>query len=153
MLRQFHHFWYEQPERAHSGREEESMTSKSLKLTMLGLVAVCVAGIYPAISFAQASPAPMAEPTTAQAPFGKKSGTWQKYSKADVQSVMTKVGMDVWHAKYSGTSGQHMQQLFLEGQRLYFKGDYDGAMHDFLAAERIVSKYPNDVGIATQPAQ
>jgi len=130
------------------------MTSKSLKLAMVGLVAVSVAGVYSATSLAQmaASPSPMAVPTTAQAPYGPKSGTWHKYTKADVQSVMTKVGMDVWHAKYSGASGQHMQELFLDGQRLYFHGDYDGAMHNFLAAERIVAKYPNDVGIGTQPS-
>jgi hypothetical protein len=121
------------------------MTSKSLKLTMLGLVAVCVAGVYSAILFAQVSASPMAEPTTAQAPFGKKSGTWQKYRREDVQAVMTKVAQDVWHAKYAGASGQHMEQLFLEGQRAYFQGDYDGAMHDFLAVERIVLKYPNDI--------
>ncbi|MGA8058873.1 MAG: hypothetical protein WB999_11560 [Candidatus Binataceae bacterium] len=128
------------------------MTSKSLKLTMLGLVAVCVAGIYSAISFAQASTSPMAEPTTAQAPFEKKSGTWHKYRKEDVQAVMTKVAQDVWHAQYSGASGQHMEQLFLEGQRAYFHGDYDGAMHDFVATERIVSKYPNDVTAGARPA-
>jgi hypothetical protein len=154
MLRKFQRFWYEQAERADSAREEESMTLKSLKMPMLGLVAVCVAGIYSASSLAQmASPSPMAAPTTAQAPYGAKSGTWHKYRKADVQAVMTKVGMDVWHSQYSGASAQHMQQLFLEGQRMYFHGDYDGAMHNFLAAERIVSKYPNDVGIGTQPSQ
>jgi hypothetical protein len=125
--------------------EEEPMTSKPLKLTMLGLVAACVAAVYSAISFAQVAASPMAEPTTAQAPFGKKSGTWQKYRKEDVQAVMTKVAQDVWHAQYSGASGQHMEQLFLDGQRAYFHGDYDGAMHNFLAAERIVSKYPNDI--------
>ena len=78
------------------------MTPKSLKLTMLGLVAVCVAGVYSALSFGQGATSPMAEPTTAQAPFGKKSGTWQKYRKEDVQAVMTKVAQDVWHAQYSG---------------------------------------------------
>jgi hypothetical protein len=121
------------------------MTSRSLKLTMLSLAAVCVAGVYSATSFAQASPSPMAEPTAAQAPFGKKSGTWQKYRKEDVQAVMTKVAKDVWHTQYSGASAQHMEQLFLDGQRAYFHGDYDGAMHNFIAAERIVSKYPNDI--------
>jgi hypothetical protein len=131
--------------------EEEPMTPKSLKLTMLGLVAVCVAGVYSALSFAQGSTSPMAEPTTAQAPFGKKSGTWQKYRKEDVQAVMTKVAQDVWHAQYSGASGQHMEQLFLEGQRDYFHGDYDGAMHNFIATERIVSKYPNDITAGARP--
>jgi hypothetical protein len=87
----------------------------------------------------------MAEPSTAQAPFGKKSGQWQKYRKEDVQAVMTKVAQDVWHTQYSGASAQHMEQLFLDGQRAYFRGDYDGAMHNFLAVERIVSKYPNDI--------
>ena len=75
----------------------------------------------------------------------KKSGQWQKYRKEDVQAVMTKVAQDVWHTQYSGASAQHMEQLFLDGQRAYFRGDYDGAMHNFLAAERIVSKYPNDI--------
>ena len=128
------------------------MTLKSLKMTMLGLVAVCVASVYSATSLAQTEASPSAAPTTSQAPYGAKSGTWHKYRKADVQAVMTKVGMDVWHAQYSGASGQHMQELFLEGQRMYFHGDYDGAMHNFLAVERIVSKYPNDVGIGTQPS-
>lgn len=121
------------------------MTSKSLKLAMVGLAAVCVAAVYSVPSFAQATATPEAMPTTAQAPFGKKSGTWVKYSKGDVQNTMTKVGQDVWHARVSGASAQHMQQLFLEGQRAYFKGDYDGAMHAFLAAERISQKYPNDI--------
>jgi hypothetical protein len=121
------------------------MKSRSLKLTMLGMVAVCGASVYSATSFAQAPPSPMAEPSTAQAPFGKKSGQWQKYRKEDVQAVMTKVAQDVWHTQYSGASAQHMEQLFLDGQRAYFRGDYDGAMHNFLAVERIVSKYPNDI--------
>lgn len=122
------------------------MTSRSLKLAMVAMVAVCVALICSVPSFAQEekpTPAPM--PTTSQAPFGPKHGTWKKWNKEDVQATMTKVGQDVWHAKVSGTSAQHMQQLFLEGQRLYFKGDYDGAMHKFLAAERISQKYPNDI--------
>lgn len=120
---------------------------KCLKLAMLGLVAVCVAGIYSIPAFAQegtaATPTPM--PTTVQAPFGPKHGAWQKYRKSDVQNTMTKVGQDVWHAQLSGASAQHMQQLFLEGQRDYFKGNYDAAMHAFLAAERITAKYPNDI--------
>jgi hypothetical protein len=120
------------------------MTSKSLKLAMVGSVAVCVAVIFSASSFA-AEASPEAAPTTVQAPFGPKSGTWKKYRKEDVQATMTKVGQDVWHAQLSGASAQHMQQLFLEGQRSYFKGDYDKAMHDFLAAERITQKYPNDI--------
>lgn len=127
------------------------MATKSLKLTILGLVVFCVTGVCSAISFAQGSTSPMAEPTTAQAPFGKKSGTWQKYRKEDVQAVMTKVAQDVWHAQYSGASGQHMEQLFLEGQRDYFRGDYDGAMHNFIATERIVSKYPNDITAGARP--
>ncbi len=127
------------------------MTSKSLKLTMLGLAALCVTGVYSVISFAQGTTSPMAEPSTAQAPFGKKSGTWQKYRKEDVQAVMTKVAQDVWHAQYSGASGQHMEQLFLEGQRDYFRGDYDSAMHNFIATERIVSKYPNDITAGARP--
>jgi hypothetical protein len=45
-----------------------------------------------------------------------------------------------------------MEQLFLDGQRAYFHGDYDGAMHDFLAAERIVSKYPNDITAGARSA-
>ncbi len=123
------------------------MTSKSLKLTMVGLAAVCVAAVYSAPSFAQAEATPKAVPTTVQAPFGPKSGTWKKYRKQDVQATMTKVGADVWHAQLSGASAQHMQQLFLDGQRAYFKGDYDKAMHDFLAAERITQKYPSDIGV------
>ncbi len=121
---------------------------KSWKLAMLGLVAVFVAGMYSARAFAQAgaSSAPAAEPSTAQAPYGAKKGEWRKYRKSDVQATMTKVGQDVWHSQESGTSGQHMQELFLDGQRAYFKGDYDKAMHDFLAAERITRKYPNDIG-------
>lgn len=117
---------------------------KSWKLALLGLVAVFVAGMY-SLALAQMAASPGAEATTAQAPFGPKKGTWQKYRKADVQATMTKVGQDVWHAELSGASAQHMQELFLGGQRAYFKGDYDGAMHKFLAAERITKKYPNDI--------
>ncbi len=121
------------------------MTKESLRLAMVGLVAVCVAVLFSASSFAQGEASPAAQPTTAQAPYGPKSGTWKKYRKQDVQATMTKVGQDVWHAQLSGASAQHMQELFLEGQRAYFKGDYDKAMHDFLAAERITQKYPNDI--------
>jgi hypothetical protein len=108
---------------------------KSWKLAMLGLAAVFVAGMYSARAFAQAgAPAsPMAEPTTAQAPYGAKKGEWHKYRKSDVQTTMTKVGQEVWHAQFAGASAQHMQELFLDGQ------------HSFLAAERISKKYPNDV--------
>lgn len=35
-----------------------------------------------------------------------------------------------------------MQELFLDGRRAYFKGDYDSAMSDFMAAEKIYKKYP-----------
>lgn len=44
-----------------------------------------------------------------------------------------------------GESAQHMQELFLDGQRSYFKGDYDSAMGDFMAAEKIYKKYPNTI--------
>jgi hypothetical protein len=47
---------------------------------------------------------------------------------------MAKVSREVWRAKYSGASAQHIQELFLDGQRAYFKGDYDAAMSDFMAA-------------------
>jgi hypothetical protein len=124
------------------------MRSNSLYPIIFGLAAICLVSICPAGSFAQT---PMAQPTTAQAPFQKKSGQWQKYRRGDVQAVMTKVAQDVWHAQYSGASAQHMQELFLAGQRDYFRGDYDGAMHKFLAAERIVSKYPNDITAGARP--
>lgn len=118
----------------------------SWKLAPLGVAAIFVGGMYAASAFAQAAaPPPAAESTTAQAPHGAKKGEWQKYRKSDVQATMTKVGQDVWHAQLSGASAQHMQQLFLEGQRAYFKGDYDGAMHSFLEAEQITKKYPNDI--------
>ena len=48
------------------------MTSKSLRLTMLGLVAVCVAGIYYRHFVCAGVDITMAEPTTAQAPFEKR---------------------------------------------------------------------------------
>jgi hypothetical protein len=120
---------------------------KSWKLAMLGLAGVCGAGIYSAPALAQPGTAasPAAEPTTVQAPYGVKKGDWHKYRKEDVYTTMTKVSRDVWHAKYSGASAQHMQELFLDGQRAYFKGNYDEAMHDFIAAERIYQKYPNAI--------
>jgi len=127
------------------GQEEDPMTSRFLKLAMVALVVVCFAAICSAPSFAAEKATPKPMPTTAQAPFGPKHGTWKQWQKSDVQNTMTKVGQDVWHAQISGASAQHMEQLFLEGQRLYFKGDYDGAMHKFLAAERITQKYPNDI--------
>lgn len=96
------------------------MTPKSLKLTMLGLVTVCVAGVYAALSFAQGSTSPMAEPTSAQAPFGKKSGTWQKYRKEDVQAVMTKVAQDVWHcAILRGERTTHGAVVYRGSARLF----------------------------------
>jgi hypothetical protein len=58
---------------------------------------------------------------------------------------MNRVSQDVWRAKVSGASAQHMQELFLDGQRKFFKGDYDGAMDDFGAAETIYKKYPNAI--------
>ncbi|HLK80852.1 MAG TPA: hypothetical protein VKT99_05055 [Xanthobacteraceae bacterium] len=122
------------------------MPNSVVTLSMLFLIAALATSAHSAISLAQESAqSPMAESTTAQAPHGKKSGTWQKYRREDVQAVMTKVAQDVWHSQYSGASAQHMEELFLDGQRAYFHGDYDGAMHNFLTAERIVSKYPNDI--------
>jgi hypothetical protein len=106
---------------------------KSWKLAMLGVLAgACVASIYSAPAFAQAG---MTAPTT----------TTHKFRKEDVFATMTKTSQDVWRAKISGASAQHMQELFLDGQRAYFKGDYDSAMSDFMAAEKIYKKYPNAV--------
>jgi len=114
---------------------------KVMKMMSVGLVAVCVAGAYTLSARAQEAPAASA---SAAAPSGPPK-TWHKYRKADVQSVMTKVSQDVWHAEYSGASAQHMQQEFLDGQRDYFSGNYDSAMKHFVAAEKISQKYPNDI--------
>ena len=109
---------------------------KSWKLTVLGVAGVCAASICSVPAFAQ-SAAP--SETTAPAP------TTHKYRREDVQKTMTKVSRDVWRAKLSGASAQHMQELFLDGQRAYFKGEYDSAMSDFMAAEKICKKYPNAI--------
>lgn len=106
---------------------------KSWKLAMLGaLAAACVAGIDSAPAFAQAG-------VTAAPP------AVHQFRREDVFATMTRVSKDVWRAKVSGASAQHMQELFLDGQRAYFKGDYDSAMSDFMAAEKIFKKYPNTV--------
>jgi hypothetical protein len=106
---------------------------KSWKLAMLGVVAgACVASTYSAPTFAQ-------EGMTAPPP------AVHQFRKEDVFATMTKVSRDVWRAKVSGASAQHMQELFLDGQRAYFKGDYDSAMSDFMAAEKIYKKYPNTI--------
>jgi hypothetical protein len=100
---------------------------------MLGVAAgAFVASVYSAPAFAQAG-------MTAPPPAA------HKFRREDVFATMTKVSQDVWHAKLSGASAQHMQELFLDGQRAYFKGDYDSAMSDFTAAENIFKKYPNAV--------
>ena len=106
---------------------------KSWKLAMLGVVAgACVASTYSAPAFAQAG---MTAPPPAV----------HKFRREDVYATMNKVSQDVWRAKVSGASAQHMQELFLDGQRAYFKGDYDAAMGDFMAAEKIYKKYPNAI--------
>ena len=58
---------------------------------------------------------------------------------------MVKTSRDVWRAKISGESAQHMQELFLDGQRSYFKGDYDSAMGYFMPADKNYNKYPNTI--------
>jgi len=107
---------------------------RSWKIAMVGVVAtaVCVASVYSSPAFAQ--PGMTAPPPAVH-----------KFRREDVQATMTKVSRDVWRAKVSGASAQHMQELFLDGQRAYFKGDYDSAMSDFMAAEKIYKKYPNAV--------
>jgi len=105
---------------------------KSWKLTVLGVAGVCAASICSAPAFAQSG-------ITAPPP------ATHKYRREDVQKTMTKVSQDVWRAKVSGASAQHMQELFLDGQRAYFKGEYDSAMGDFMAAEKIYKKYPNAI--------
>jgi len=106
---------------------------KSWKLAILGLVAgACVASAYSAPAFAQSG---MTAPPPAV----------HQFRREDVFATMTKTSRDVWRAKVSGESAHHMQELFLDGQRAYFKGDYDAAMSDFMAAEKIYKKYPNTV--------
>jgi hypothetical protein len=105
---------------------------KSWKLMMLGVAGICAASIY--------SP-----PLFAQSAMTAKPPAVHKFRREDVQKTMTRVSKDVWRAKISGASAQHMQELFLDGQRAYFKGDYDSAMSDFMAAEKIYKKYPNAV--------
>jgi hypothetical protein len=81
----------------------------------------------------------------AQKGMSAPSPAVHKFRREDVFNTMTKVSREVWRAKVSGASAQHMQELFLDGQRAYFKGDYDAAMGDFMAAEKICKKYPNTV--------
>jgi hypothetical protein len=107
---------------------------KSCKLAMLGMAGVCAASIYSASAFAQVPAPPTAPPPAIH-----------KFRRRDVYATMNRVSQDVWRAKVSGASAQHMQELFLDGQRAYFKGDYDGAMADFGAAEKIYRKYPNTI--------
>ena len=102
---------------------------------MLGAVTgACIAGINIAPVFAQAGVAPPTAPPATH-----------EFGREDVFQKMTKVSREVWRAKHSGASAQHMQELFLDGQRAYFKGDYDSAMSDFMAAEKIFKKYPNAI--------
>ncbi len=44
-----------------------------------------------------------------------------KFRREDVYATMNKVSQDVWRAKVSGASAQHMQELFLDGQREYLQ--------------------------------
>ena len=107
---------------------------RSWKLAILGVAGLCGAAIYSASAFAQAAvPAPPTAPPPAI----------HKFRRRDVYATMNRVSRDVWQAKVSGASAQHMQELFLDGQRAYFKGDYDGAMADFEQVETIYKKYPN----------
>jgi len=112
------------------------MAINSWKLAMLVAVAgACIAGINAAPVFAQAGVAPPTAPPPVT----------HQFRREDVFQTMTKVSREVWRAKYSGASAQHMQELFLDGQRAYFKGNYDAAMSDFMAAEKIYKKYPNAI--------
>ena len=108
---------------------------RAWKLALLGVAGLCGAGIYSASAFAQAAAVPA--PPTAPPP------AIHKFRRRDVYATMNRVSRDVWQAKVSGASAQHMQELFLDGQRAYFKGDYDGAMADFEQCETIYKKYPN----------
>jgi hypothetical protein len=107
-------------------------TMKSWKLMILGVTGICAASIYSAPLFAQSA---MTMPPPAV----------HEFRREDVQKTMTRVSKDVWRAKVSGASAHHMQELFLDGQHAYFKGDYDSAMSDFIAVEKIYKKYPNAV--------
>ena len=112
------------------------MAMKRWKLAMLGALAgACIVGINAAPAFAQAGAAPPTAPPPAT----------HQFRREDVFNTMTRVSREVWRAKLAGASAQHMQELFLDGQRAYFKGDYDAAMGDFTAAEKIYKKYPNAV--------
>ncbi len=113
------------------------MAMKPWKLAMLAgaVAAACIVGINTAPAFAQAGAAPPTAPPLAT----------HQFRREDVYNTMTRVSREVWRAKYAGASAQHMQELFLDGQRAYFKGDYDAAMGDFMAAEKIYKKYPNAI--------
>jgi hypothetical protein len=113
------------------------MIRKFWNLAMLGVTAAaCITIGYSAPAFAQAG---TTAPPTAPPP------AVHKFRQQDVYAAMVKTSRDVWRAKISGASAQHMQELFLDGQRAYFKGDYDSAMADFMAAEKIYKKYPNAI--------
>jgi hypothetical protein len=108
------------------------------KSAMLGVIAAsCMVFIGSGSASAQGG-------MTAPPPAAPPPAT-HKFRRNDVYAAMTKVSREVWRAKYSGASAQHMQELFLDGQRAYFKGDYDAAMGDFMAAEKIYKKYPNAI--------
>lgn len=84
-------------------------------------------------------------PGSAQSPPSPEASAKYKFTREEALATLTKVSQDVWRAKYAGAGAQHMQSLFLDGQRAYFGGDYDAAMRDFRAAEEIYKKYPNAI--------
>lgn len=65
-------------------------------------------------------------------------------TREQAQAVLARVSQDVWHAQLSSTGYGRVQELYTEGERAYFKGDYAEAVKKLKMADKIVREMPND---------
>ena len=65
-------------------------------------------------------------------------------TREQAQAVLARVSQDVWHAQLSSTGYGRVQEMYTEGERAYFKGDYAEAVKKLKIADSIVRGMPND---------
>jgi outer membrane protein assembly factor BamD (BamD/ComL family) len=71
----------------------------------------------------------------------------RQVTREQAQAVLGRVSQDVWHAQMSSTGYGRVQELYTEGERAYFKGDYAEAVKKLNMADSIVRGLPNDYGM------
>jgi hypothetical protein len=80
------------------------------------------------------------------AAFSLPAFAQSEVTREHAQAVLGRVSQDVWHAQLSSTGYGRVQELYTEGERAYFKGDYATAVKKLNQADKIVRGMPNDYG-------